>query len=73
MDHSEALSALDAKRQAEVQMAKAATCPPWRHALFGFLMAALVVSPAFDFPVRMLILILILWNVAGREHAVYRT
>ena len=63
MDHSEALSALDAKRQAEVQMAKAATCPPWRHALFGFLMAALVVSPAFDFPVRMLILILILCSI----------
>ena len=63
MDHSEALSALDAKRQAEAQMAKAATCPPWRHALFGFLMGALVASPAFDFPIRMLILILILCSI----------
>lgn len=63
MDHSEALSALDAKRQAEVQMAKAATCPPWRHAVFGLLMGALVASPAFDLPIRMVILALILCSI----------
>jgi hypothetical protein len=63
MDHSEALSALDAKRQAEMQMAKAATCPPWRHGLFGLLMGGLVASPAFEFPIRMLILILILCSI----------
>jgi hypothetical protein len=63
MDHMEAVSALDAKRQAEVQMAKAANCPPWRHAVFGLLMGALVASPAFDFPIRMLILILILCSI----------
>jgi len=63
MDHSEALSALDAKRQAEMQMAKAANCPSWRHAIFGLLMGALVASPAFDFPIRMLILILILCSI----------
>lgn len=63
MEHSEALSALDAKRQAEMQMARAATCPPWRHGLFGLLMGALVASPAFDFPIRMLILILILCSI----------
>jgi hypothetical protein len=69
MDHSEALSALDAKRQAEAQMAKAATCPPWRHALFGLLMGALVASPAFDLPIRMLILVLILCCIPVIVHS----
>ncbi|HEX3422379.1 MAG TPA: hypothetical protein VHS33_03115 [Sphingomicrobium sp.] len=63
MDHSEALSALDAKRDAQMQMARAATCPPWRHGLFGLLMGGLVASPAFDFPIRMGILILILFSI----------
>lgn len=60
MDHLEALNALDAKRGAEAQMAKAAHCPPWRHAIFGAIMAALVASPAFDFPVRTGILVAVL-------------
>ena len=57
METAEALSALDAKRHAEMQMAKAATCPPWRHALFGLMMGALVASPAFEMTVRFAILI----------------
>lgn len=69
MDHSEALSALDAKRQAEVQMARAASCPPWRHGIFGLLMGGLVASPAFDFPIRMLILILILFSIPLIVHS----
>jgi hypothetical protein len=60
MQSSEALSALDAKRAAEAQMAKAATCPPWRHAVFGLLMGALVASPAFDTVPRFAILVAIL-------------
>lgn len=60
MDQSEALSALAAKRQAEAQIAKAATCPPWRHALFGLLMGGLIATPAFAFPFRMAILVVIL-------------
>jgi hypothetical protein len=60
MDRSEALSALDAKRAAEAQIARAATCPPWRHALFGLLMGGLVATPAFDLPARSAILVLIL-------------
>ena len=60
MENFEAASALDAKRHAELQMAKAATCPPWRHALFGLLMGALVASPAFDTVPRVAILVLIL-------------
>ena len=50
METAEALSALDAKRRAETQMAKAATCPPWRHGLFGLMMGGLVASPAFEIP-----------------------
>lgn len=64
MDQSEALSALAAKHQAEVQIAKAANCPPWRHALFGLLMGGLVASPAFDFAMRSAILVIILCSVA---------
>jgi hypothetical protein len=60
MDHSEALSALSAKREAEAQIARAATCPPWRHAAFGLLMGGLVASPAFGVAVRTAILVLIL-------------
>jgi len=60
MDQSEAVSALAAKRAAEAQMVRAATCPPWRHAVFGLLMGGLVASPAFDFPIRMAILVAIL-------------
>lgn len=60
MESSDALSALDAKRAAEAQIAKAANCPPWRHAVFGLLMGALVASPAFDTLPRIAILIAIL-------------
>lgn len=60
MEHAEALSALNAKRQAEAQMARAATCPPWRHAVFGLLMGGLVASFAFDFLIRTAILIAVL-------------
>lgn len=60
METFEALSALDAKRAAEAQMARAATCPPWRHVVFGLLFGGLIASPAFEFPIRMAILVAIL-------------
>ena len=60
MENLDARSALEAKHYAEAQIARAATCPPWRHAVFGLLMGGLVASPAFDMPIRMLILVLIL-------------
>ncbi|HVU31072.1 MAG TPA: hypothetical protein VHE36_11800 [Sphingomicrobium sp.] len=63
MDQLEAVSALEAKRAAEAQMVKAAACPPWRHAVFGLLMGGLVASPAFDFPVRIAILVVILCSI----------
>jgi hypothetical protein len=60
MENFDPRSALAAKQYAEAQMAKAATCPPWRHAVFGLLMGGLVATPAFEMPIRMGILVLIL-------------
>lgn len=60
MDHSEALTALAAKRDAEAQMARAAKCPPWRHAIFGLMMGGLIASFAFEFAVRTAILVIVL-------------
>ena len=60
MEQSEASSALAAKRAAEAQMARAANCPPWRHAVFGLLMGGLVASPAFAMPIRTSLLVIIL-------------
>lgn len=60
MEHSEALAALDAKRAAEAQMARAANCPPWRHVVFGLLMGGLIASFAFEFAVRTAILVIVL-------------
>lgn len=63
METFEARSALEAKQYAEAQMARAATCPPWRHAVFGLLMGGLVASPAFDTPIRFAILGAILCSI----------
>jgi hypothetical protein len=48
METLEAVSALDAKRAAEAQMARAVTCPRWRHAVFGLLFGGLIASVAFN-------------------------
>jgi hypothetical protein len=69
MDRTEALAALDAKQQAEAQMARAATCPPWRHALFGFMMGGLVATPAFDTTTRFAILALLLCAIPVIIHS----
>lgn len=60
MQPSEALSALDAKRDAERSLAAAAQCPPWRHGLFGALMGVLVASPAVALPYRFGVLAVVL-------------
>ncbi len=49
----EALAALEAKKYAERQLAAVATCPPWRHAVFGAIMGAIVSAPAFPTVIRM--------------------
>ena len=60
METLDARSALEAKQYAEAQMARAATCPPWRHALFGLMMGGLVATPAFEMPIRISLLVLLL-------------
>ena len=52
MQTFEAKSALEAKNYAEAQIARAATCPPWRHAVFGLMMGGLIATPAIDLPMR---------------------
>jgi uncharacterized membrane protein len=41
-------------------MAKAAQCPPWRHAVFGLMMGGLIASFAFEFMLRTAILVIVL-------------
>ena len=60
METWDARSALEAKQFAEAQMARAATCPPWRHAVFGLMMGGLVATPAFELPIRISILVALL-------------
>jgi hypothetical protein len=69
MDQSEALTALAAKRQAEAQIARAATCPPWRHAVFGLLMGGLVAAPAVELPARFALLAALLLAVPVIIHS----
>lgn len=53
----DARAALAAKGEAERRLAQASDCPPWRHAAFALVMAALVASPAVALPLRMAILV----------------
>jgi hypothetical protein len=52
----EASRALAAKGAAEQNLARLALCPPWRHAAFAAIMAALVAAPAVSVPVRFAVL-----------------
>ena len=61
----EARVALDAKGQAERDLARITECPPWRHALVGVVMAALVASPVLPLPLRFGALVLILIGIFG--------
>ena len=63
METLDARSALEAKQYAEAQMARAATCPPWRHAVFGLLMGGLVATPAFELPIRIALLVILLATI----------
>ena len=50
MAHDTAASALESVRTARAQVADAASCPPWRHAVFGAITAAYVAAPALGSP-----------------------
>jgi hypothetical protein len=69
MEALDARSALEAKQAAEAQMARAAVCPPWRHGLFGLIMGCLVATPAFDMPIRMGLLVLMLCLIPVIVHS----
>jgi hypothetical protein len=64
MDPTEALAALDAKRSAERELATVADCPPWRHAVFAAMMAALVATPAVPLALRFVTIALVMVAVA---------
>lgn len=51
--------ALMAKGAAEQDLARLAACPPWRHAAFAGIMAALVATPAAPLALRFVVLALI--------------
>lgn len=56
--------ALMAKGAAEQDLARLATCPPWRHAVFAGMMAALVATPAVPLVLRFVLLALIFVAIA---------
>ena len=51
--------ALAAKGAAEQDLARLALCPPWRHAVFAAVMAALVATPAIILPLRFAVMALV--------------
>ena len=60
----EARSALDEMGIAERRLAAAAAdCPPWRHAVFGLVMAASVATPAVAMPARLAVPALVFFAV----------
>ena len=63
--HDEARTALDAMGASERKLAAAAACPPWRHAAFGLVMAALVAAPAVAMPLRLAVPALAFLAVLG--------
>jgi hypothetical protein len=56
--------ALEAKTAAEQDLARLASCPPWRHAAFAGVMAALVGSSAVAMPLRFAILAVVFAAIA---------
>jgi len=60
MMQDEARLALAAKGAAEQDIARLSLCPPWRHAAFAGIMAALVGAPAVPIPLRFAVLVAIL-------------
>lgn len=56
----EARAALAAKGAAEQNLASLASCPPWRHAAFAALMAALVAACAVPLAIRFSVLAMVL-------------
>lgn len=64
MIEEQARVALVAKRAAEQNLARLALCPPWRHAAFAAIMAAVVASPAVPLPLRFAVVTLVFAAIA---------
>ena len=47
---SDALDALSTVHATRAELARAVSCPPWRHALFGAVAGAYVAAPAAGYP-----------------------
>ena len=60
----QARMALMAKGAAEQDLARLAACPPWRHAAFAGIMAALVATPVVPLALRFVLLALIFVAIA---------
>lgn len=56
MDRNEALAALGTMDAAKADLARAADCPPWRHAAFGAVMGVLVLAQGLPSPLSMALL-----------------
>lgn len=56
MERQDAQSALGSIGDAQAQLASAVECPPWRHALFGLIMASLVLGLGLDRPIQWILL-----------------
>jgi hypothetical protein len=56
MDRNEALSALGAVGDAKAALARAADCPPWRHAAFGGVMGLIIFSGGVEPPLNFALL-----------------
>lgn len=63
MDRNEALAALGTMDAAKADLARAANCPPWRHAAFGLLMGTLVMAQGLPSPFTMLLVALAMTGV----------
>ena len=56
MDRNEAMSALGAIDGAQAALARAANCPPWRHAAFGGTMATIMLAGGIEPPLSFALL-----------------
>ncbi len=56
MEKTEAMAALGTVGDAKAALARAADCPPWRHAAFGALMGTIVMSSGLGQPLNFVLL-----------------
>lgn len=65
MDRNDALAALGAGDGAKAALARAADCPPWRHAAFGGTMGMIILSGGLKPPLSFVLLALSFASIAA--------